>query len=183
MNQAQTEFIKNEFYSLSLKAAISRNKIKIYQNNTSDKDKEKFRENLKKLIFKYSENYLQHVPEEKHCKAIVDISSKISDAHSEILINGRFRIGNSQKLLNMFLKYLWCVGLVKLPPHMPIDGIVLNKFKSRFKDEKHKNIKILDMNWTEIDDIEKYKEIIECIKQHQVEDSLAEEELLMWNRK
>ena len=39
------------------------------------------------------------------------------------------------------------------------------------------------MNWTEIDDIEKYKEIIECIKQCKVESSLAEEELLMWNRK
>ena len=183
MNLEQSLFVKNELYSLSLKAAITRNKIKIYKELASEVDKEKFRENLKKLIFKYSENYLQYVSEEMHCKAIVDISSKISDAHSEILINGRFRIGNSQKLLNMYLKYLWCVGLVNIPPHMPIDGIVLNKFKSRFKDEKHKNIRILDMNWTEIDDIEKYKEIIECIKQFQVESSLAEEELLMWNKK
>ena len=183
MNIEQSVFVKNELYSLSLKAAITRNKIKIYKEHASEGDKEKFREDLKKLIFKYSENYLQNVSEEKHCKVIEDISSKISEAYSEILINGRFRIGNSQKLLNMYLKYLWCVGLVKIPPHMPIDGIVLKKFKSRCRDDNQKNIKILDMNWTEIDDIEKYKEIIECIKQFQVESSMAEEELLMWNRK
>ena len=164
-------------------SACYRNKIKIYKEHASEGDKEKFREDLKKLIFKYSENYLQNVSEEKHCKVIEDILSKISEAYSEILINGRFRIGNSQKLLNMYLKYLWCVGLVKITPHMPIDGIVLKKFKSRCRDDNPKNIKILDMNWTEIDDIEKYKEIIECIKQFQVESSLAEEELLMWNRK
>ncbi len=183
MNLEKIIFLKNELYSLSLKAAITRNKIKIYKEHASEVEKEKFRKDLKNLIFKYSEYYLENVSEERHCKAIEDISSKISKAHSDILINGRFRIGNSQKLLNMYLKYLWCVGLVKMPPHMPIDGIVLNRFKSRYKDDSQKNIKILDTNWTEIDDIEKYKEIIECIKQFQVESSLAEEELLMWNRK
>ena len=108
MNMEQSVFVKNELYSLSLKAAITRNKIKIYKEHASDLEKEKFREDLKKIIFKYSENYLQNVNEEKHCKAIEDISSKISEGHSEILMNGRFRIGNSQKLLNMYLKYLYC---------------------------------------------------------------------------
>ena len=54
------------------------------------------------------------------------------------------------KLLNLQLKYLWCAGMVKKPPHCPVDRIILEKTKLRGK-----------CNWTEIDSIERYEEVIQ----------------------
>jgi hypothetical protein len=185
MNKEQRKFLENELYSLSLKAANTRNSI--YEKHAEEKEKENFNTDLKKEIIKYAEKYKEEISENDHYKNIVEISRIISDKHSTILINKRYRIGNSQKLLNMYLKYLWCIELVKLPPHMPVDGKILETFKERHKSEKNqekrKNIKILDTKWTAIDSIEKYREIIECIKQFEIKNSLAEEELEMWNKK
>jgi hypothetical protein len=36
-----------------------------------------------------------------------------------------FRVGTAQKALNLYLKYLWCLGEIKTPPHCPFDrGII-----------------------------------------------------------
>ena len=37
-----------------------------------------------------------------------------------------FKIGHSQKLLNLMLKYYWCLEWLKYtPPHCPIDRMIL----------------------------------------------------------
>ena len=185
MNKEQIKFLENELYSLSLQAANTRNSI--YEKHAVNEKKENFNADLKKEIIKYAEKYKEEIPENEHYKNIVEISTIISEKHSAILINKRYRIGNTQKLLNMYLKYLWCIDLVKLPPQMPVDGKILEEFKKRHKNEKNKekrkNIEILDTKWTTIDNIEKYKKIIECIQQFEIKNSLAEAELEMWNKK
>jgi hypothetical protein len=37
------------------------------------------------------------------------------------------RIGLAQKALNLYLKYLWCLGEIHEPPHCPLDSIVLGQ--------------------------------------------------------
>lgn len=33
--------------------------------------------------------------------------------------------GVAQKLLNLYLKYLWCLGEIDTPPHCPVDSRIL----------------------------------------------------------
>jgi hypothetical protein len=56
--------------------------------------------------------------------------------------------GIAQKLLNLYLKYLWCVGYIVEPPHCPIDRIIIGK--TSFRDR---------LNWTEMGEAE-YREVI-----------------------
>jgi hypothetical protein len=49
-----------------------------------------------------------------------------------------YKYGVAQKLLNLFLKYLWCLGTIAEPPHCPVDRIIIGK--TCYKDK----------NWTEI---------------------------------
>jgi hypothetical protein len=41
------------------------------------------------------------------------------------LKDGELRHGISQKAFNLYLKYLWRLGKIALPPHCPVDAIVL----------------------------------------------------------
>jgi hypothetical protein len=41
------------------------------------------------------------------------------------LKNGSLDIGTSQKILNLYLKYLWCSRLIDFePPHFPLDRMI-----------------------------------------------------------
>jgi hypothetical protein len=51
-------------------------------------------------------------------------------SHQNIFVDGQPTFGIAQKALNLFLKYLWCLGVFKnknCPPHCPIDSQVLNE--------------------------------------------------------
>ena len=48
------------------------------------------------------------------------------------------RIAQCQKSLSLYLKYLWCYGLIETPPVCPIDRVILSLCKSYY--EKHTEI-------------------------------------------
>jgi hypothetical protein len=66
-----------------------------------------------------------------------------------LLTNGKFNIGVSQKLLNLYLKYLWCLDLILEPPHFPVDRIIQEKLQ-------YKPL----IAWTKIETEEEYMSII-----------------------
>jgi hypothetical protein len=110
----------------SINAALQRNKV-----YTSDEDydrREKFRAEWASLLREESEAYRkpdQCISDEQHCAAIARISDKLSNAFGEYLTGGRLRFGTSQKAFNLYLKYLWALKEAPMPPHCPIDSIVL----------------------------------------------------------
>jgi len=179
MNEKKLQFLKDEVYALSLKASITRNRQKVYKD-VADAEKEQFRKDLKSEIFAISEQYKSDVSVENHRLNIENLSNLISKKHGEILINNRFRIGNSQKILNVYLKYLWCLELIQPPPDMIIDGFVLSEIKKRYKQKYNSHPEILDNNFTEFDDIEIYKKIIECCEKVCLL-PLCQAELEMWS--
>ena len=65
----------------------------------------------------------------------------------------RFRIGIAQKALNLYLKNLWCLGEITTPPHCPLDRLIIDKLGLKWSERSQ-------YDWTKIDDIEKYKELI-----------------------
>ncbi|MBL0326264.1 MAG: hypothetical protein IPP61_13960 [Cytophagaceae bacterium] len=71
----------------------------------------------------------------------------------------------------MYLKYHWCSGLIDFePPHFPLDRLIQEK----------KLKKVLD-NWTDLDNPETYKDIINN-PLFGDPDKLAEMELTTYNQ-
>ena len=82
---------------------------------------------------------------------IADASSELSRKLSRYLHQGRFRIGVTQKLINVHLKYLWTAGFCPEPPHCPIDGII-------------RDIAGINYNWTSSDSVDEYLQAIAALK-------------------
>lgn len=83
-------------------------------------------------------------------------------------------MGVSQKLLNLLLKYHWCLGEIAMPPHCPLDRIIQQKGL------KSKNL----VNWTTMNDIDEYLHIMHKIRQaaDAKGQSIAEWELEVFQR-
>lgn len=99
-------------------------------------------------------NYINKCSEQEHIaniKALVEHGTQTGQA---ILGHAGYKVGVAQKLLNLLLKYLWCLGYVSEPPHCPVDRIVLEKTRLKGK-----------MNWTEINSMEQYNDAIIAIRE------------------
>ena len=144
-------------------------------------EKEKFKKNLTEWITDtlLPEYIDSTVCEKRHIENIVRLSEKGSNLDSvlgcNILANHNgeccfkdrenvggeydhcigkhnFRIGSAQKLLNLQLKYLWCLGMIEQPPHCPIDSIILNVAG------------VTDKGWTNMNCVGCYQEMIDIMK-------------------
>lgn len=110
------------------------------------------------------------VSEIEHEANIIALADALSAGHGDILINRRFRIGTSQKALNLYLKFLWCLGkLPNVPHHCPVDRVVLSDIP-------------LNGSWTQLDDISTYRNWVSSIRQTAGAISVPEWELEVWNR-
>lgn len=108
---------------------------------------------------------------EQHIKNIEDFCTWVTENYSNILRDKKLRIGIGQKIINLYLKYLWCIDKIKTPPHCPFDrNIIL------LLDNKN------NLNWTEIDDVNIYKELVELAKNKAKSITIAEWELNSFNR-
>lgn len=167
---AQQSFIINEVWILTFGGATQRNKI--YKEGDSDIDKTAFRKELKYYIQSVIlSRYANFVDEAQHIETLNSIID-VSKDHKDILVNGKLSIGTAQKLLNLSLKYYWCLGWIKEPPHFPIDRIIQLKLP-----------KIVRKNWTEIDALEDYLSIIEAAKKELGKgETLAQWELKNFDR-
>ena len=172
MNEAQSEFLKTEFFIFSWKAATEHNLV--WNKNTTDKAKGIFRKEIKKfLVAKLLKEYGERkVTEEEHITNIEELQSVSENLGKGLLIGDCLNFGTCQKLLNMMCKYYWCVGFIEEPPHLPIDSINL------------KNAGIQDKCWTkDINDKNDYKEIIDVIRKKTGSLSLSEWEIVNWKRR
>lgn len=138
---------------------------------SSNVDGTKFRLALSNQLRRHLEKYNAVVSDKEHCLTITQICESMSSEFAAILRNGRLRIGTVQKALNLYLKTVWCMGLISVePPHCPVDGTILGKAKIVGK-------------WTELDSIKQYMEWIEKIRSQARSrgfDSLSEWELIFW---
>ncbi len=163
------EFILGEVFSLTLGAATQR--AKLYESNAPENEKKKFRKALRKRLEELAKTYVSKVSENGHVQNIQDLSDEMSEQFGEIFKNGGFRIGLAQKALNLYLKYRWCMGDIKMPPHCPVDSIILSEAG------------IQNVKWTQIKSISDYKQIIKEIRKKAKLKPLAEWELEVWNKK
>ncbi len=166
MMNMKDEFLDKIALSNTLGACMQRGKV--YIKNIKQKERDAFTNYLLYELKKLTNSYKSPVTPDEHCRNIIEFSNLISQTKSNILNNGRFRIGTAQKAINVYLKFLWCLNQIPEPPHCPIDGIVLNKLKNGAK-------------WTKLDNIDEYKKIIAEIERVKGARSISEWECALWN--
>jgi hypothetical protein len=170
--QEQWDFLEGEFLSSSISGALQHSPT---YDNASKKNREKLqrvlRAKLCELAAKYSSDVA--VTTEEHLKNIQELADHAKNHCEKFLQGGKLRLGVAAKALNLYLKYLWCEGKLKVPPpHCPFDHTVIYDLL-RFED-----------NWTEVDDPATYLKWVKKAEELRDDakcESLAEWELRGWN--
>jgi len=118
-----------------------------------------------------SEYEIGNVSEEKHTSNIKTFADEISARYGNILSGGRFRIGIAQKLLNLYLKYRWVLGLAaKSPLHCPFDYRIISQLSV---------VEPRCIKWTKCDHIGCYQSWVDAARK-KAGKSIAEWELKAW---
>jgi hypothetical protein len=162
-------FLLHEFATLAINGAFQH--VAIYAAGVLEADRAELREHLRDHLDKISVDYVQAVHESSHVKNIARVVNSLTRRHAGILKDHRFRWGPAQKALNLYLKYLWCDGLIQTPPHCPIDSIVLRAARVK-----------APVAWSQIRDESEYTHLIKQIKLAAGNEPLAEWELRVWSQ-
>lgn len=124
-----------------------------YTPETTMTQREEIRGFVRNAVEELSVKYAQRISESEHEDHIVYVAHDTSSRFKDHLRGGRFRIGTSQKVLNLYLKFQWCFGSIPEPPHCPLDRIVQQRAKIK-----------TPMKWTSIDDISEYRHAIDSLR-------------------
>ena len=164
----QEQFLRDEFFSLTLMGTVQR--AGVYKPNTPEKKRKEFQSTLREWLEQIVQSYKEKISEDAHIKNILELSNHLSTVHADILQCGRFRIGQAQKALNLYLKYLWCLRRIAESPHCPFDYQIISKLPS-YDGPK----------WTIIDKVEDYRKLVAAAKANAGELSLSRWELETYN--
>ena len=166
----QRAFLAGEFFSLSLQGATQR--AGIWAEGVPEADRRELHFHLRDLLESLLDEYVRPVDDTAHAKSIERIANSLTRRHSGLLADRRFRIGPTQRALNLYLKYMWCAGEIVQPPHCPIDSLVIKAAKL----PKY-------MNWTQMHSIKEYTNLIAALRAFAAPLPLAEWELREWVRR
>jgi len=159
-------FINNEVWTLTFGAAFQRSNI--YSNVANAKIKAALKFGIQSFVEReilpfYRTNIT--IVDETHLKNIQSISD-YTGKFAGILNQGRLNFGVSQKILNLFPKYKWCIHDYPEPPHFPLDRRIQE---------------ILNLTpiiaWTRITTSEEYMKVIDKVRELKKDKSLAQFEL------
>jgi hypothetical protein len=166
------QFLNNEFWTLTFAAAFQR--ASVYKKNISDTEKNHFKLKTRTFIEStlvplYFEN---SVSDEIHIENINKLSLYTEEFQS-LLQNGKLNFGVSQKMLNLYLKYLWCHNKISEPPHFPVDRRIQESI----------GLKPV-VSWTQFEDSTDYMKIINFVRKKNTKYStIAEFELYHFERR
>jgi hypothetical protein len=170
------EFIESEIWMLTVGASFQH--ANVYKPNVKlDAIEKKYFKNMLHGFIKnlVESRYSKIVNDEDHIQNIRSVS-EFSKNDATILTNGKLNFGVSQKMLNLYLKYHWCLGNIPTPPHFPVDRIIQQK------------LKLNPIAWTQMDGekgIQDYRRIIAVAKEKLNQDeckNVAELELMLFER-
>lgn len=141
-------FIHNIYLRNALNAAVSRGRV--YTANPVLHAKIRFRDECKQRLTALGIRYYAwewDLP--RFCQEIQNFSNTISQSHKPVLANGRLRVGTAQKMISLYLKYLWLSGD---PSKKPIGAVLDRRI---LQASGYPN----PPDWTELDDMTTYEAI------------------------
>lgn len=162
---------------LTFNAAFQR--ANVFKPNLNEKEEQE-KQDLKTFIKLDMETmilpcYNSSITDEEHIQNILEIKRRSTD-YRQILNNGSFSFGVCQKILNLYLKYLWCLDMIKCtPPHFPVDRIIQMRLGISNP-----------VSWTKDMGEKEYLKIIEIAKNKLVnhnKENIAELELYLFERR
>jgi hypothetical protein len=165
-------FLHSELWILTFGGAFQRAGLYNKDITVDEDDRTNFRNKLKEFItVDILPQYKVSVSEDIHIANVHRIVN-FSTQYDAILNNGSLNFGVAQKLLNLLLKYHWCIGEITEPPHFPVDRIIQKEIRNKI------------INWTDMTEVADYKNIIEAarVKATEMNMSLAMWELIHFNR-
>ncbi len=171
LDQSKITFLESQFWILTIGAAFQHTGIykkELENNYAASKQKIIFRQQLQTEVIALAKKYQQEtISEVQHIENI----ESITKIESNLLALDHLPFGIAQKIVNLYLKYLWCAGLIQEPPHCPIDRVIQQHFKLPI------------VNWTAIEFTkEKYKSIIKVLQAKNISTSLAQFELIEYQK-
>lgn len=142
----KSDFLNDEIWILTFGGGLQRSGV--YVANVSDTNKSEFRNSVKDKInaLVKSKYRKSSVTSEEHISNLVEIQNWINTTHSQVLKDRSIKLGIVQKLVNLYLKYQWCLGLVKTPPHCPFDRTIILEMK----------LSNPPPAWTKLDSVDEY---------------------------
>lgn len=151
---AKTDFLAGELWILAWGASVQHAGLYKSGVKTTSENGQRLSDCLLAYLSReVIPKYRDPVKEEQHYKHIDDLIASANSAGRQVLGHLGYKYGVAQKLLNLFLKYNWCLGTIAEPPHCPVDRIIIGK--TRYKGKK---------NWTEITLRSEYQEIMDEIR-------------------
>lgn len=163
LQEEKERFLRWQFFLLTIAASFRRGNV--YEKGASEETKRRFRHTLF-----YALNGIAATPkafqDEAYFISCIRTVQHQSMNYDHILKGRKLRFGTCQKLVNLYLKYLWTAGLIKTTPlHFPLDRLIQNGGST--------------INWTSLEDEEEYLSKLNEI--HSEEDK-AEWELKEYNK-
>ena len=150
-------------------AAVQRG-ASIYRGSATGDQKAQFRSSLKRKLKALGTSYrTRTVSEAKHLRSICNLARQLSKRYARVLAPEGLVIGRAQKALNLYLKYLWCLGKLPEPPHCPFDRKVIDHLGLRSP-----------VAWTKIRTKAEYVGLVACARRVAKRESLAQWELRIW---
>ncbi|OGZ62987.1 MAG: hypothetical protein A2998_01080 [Candidatus Staskawiczbacteria bacterium RIFCSPLOWO2_01_FULL_37_25b] len=169
MEKNKEEFIKSQIFSLTIMGGLSRG-YPVYEKAVLETDKNNFKKFLEETLKSYGKLYEKEVEENEHIKNILKLKKVATEKFGKIFKDKKFRLGRAQKVLNLYLKYLWTLGRIPKPPHCPFDSVIISKLGKEVK----------NITWTKLDKEEDYKRLVEVARKIS-HDNIASWELEYWN--
>lgn len=179
------EFINNEIWMLTYGASFQR--AYAYVDNASEETKGYFKNKTSGLIENMLYQYKNGgVSDAQHVSNIKEVSANSQNFY-EIFIGGQINFGIAQKMLNLYLKYQWCLGNIAEPPHFPVDRIIQQKLNESAKLYNHNQINLEP--WTRFKDEIHYLKVVNHARElSKIDDSIkglspAKIELTLFKRR
>lgn len=149
MSKYRTEAAKQILIRLTFDGGFQRSKI---YKSASSAQRIAFRKDLADLLFEFKEKAAApRYSEKKHFETLRWFSLTITRKHKAILNGGKFRLGTTQKFVNLFWKLCWLTNpRFPRPIHCPFDRVIIQKL-----DKSVRGIK-----WTTFDKISEYKKLV-----------------------
>jgi hypothetical protein len=150
------DFINKEIWMLTFGASFQR--AYAYVESASNDTKIIFKSNTTVVVENMLAQYKTgEVSDEQHITNIKKLSNSTKQ-YSEIFNGGQINFGISQKMLNLYLKYQWCLGNIAEPPHFPVDRIIQQKLNEQAKLKGFPKLELLP--WTQFKDEIHYSKVI-----------------------
>jgi len=126
MKEEKLRFINNEVLTLTILGGLGRG-YPVYQTGIQENDKNDFKIFLREQLHQYNKKYRNSISGKQYIENIKEFVQDITNKYGKILKDNKFRVGRAQKLLNLYLKYLWVLGKIPNPPHCPFDRKIIEK--------------------------------------------------------